>query len=53
MRNRHQVLKLAGEAGLALTKQLKCFTSDGQLRLVEVDRPLDELVDELRERGLA
>ncbi len=52
MQNRHRVLELAREAGLPLTKQLRCFGSDRQLRVLEVDRPLAELVAELRERGL-
>lgn len=52
MRNKHQVLELARENGLALRKQLKCFGSDGQLRVLEVDRPVGELVEELRELGL-
>lgn len=51
MQNRHKVLELAREQGLALTKQVKCFGTDGQLRVLEVDRPLAELVDELREAG--
>lgn len=51
MQNRHKVLELARAAELKLTKQVKCFGTDGQLRVLEVDRPLNELVAELRERG--
>ena len=52
MRNRHEVLRLAREAGLPLTKQLRCFGSDGRLRVLEVERPTAELAEELRSRGL-
>jgi hypothetical protein len=52
MRNMHQLLELAKAHGVPTRKQLRCFDVSGQLRVLEVDVPRDELADELERRGL-
>ena len=47
MQNKYKVKELAKQAGIALTKKLNAGTIE-----LTVDRPLAELVDELRARGL-
>jgi hypothetical protein len=52
VKNRYRVLELAAQHGVATKKQLKCWPNGGSLVVLEVDRPLDEVADELRARGL-
>ena len=52
MRNPRELRRLAEEAGIPVTKQLKAWTTDGELRVLEVDRPASELLEELRERDI-
>jgi hypothetical protein len=52
VKNRHRLLELAAAHGVPTKKQLKAWPKSGQLVVIEVDRPLDELADELRARGL-
>ena len=52
VRNRHELAALAEKHGVATKKQLKAWPKSGQLVVIEVDRPLDELADDLRARGL-
>lgn len=52
MKNRHRLLELAAQHGVPVKKQLKAWPKGGQLVVLEVDRPLGELADDLRARGL-
>lgn len=52
MLNRHKLRALAAEHNIPLTKTLKTWPKSGQLVTIEVDRPVDELADELRDLGL-
>ena len=52
MLNRHRVRQLALEAGLPVTKQLKAWDVEGRLTVLEVERPAEELAEDLRELGL-
>lgn len=50
MKNRYKVLRLAEENGVATTKELRARVGDRVVELT-VDRPLDEIVEELRALG--
>lgn len=52
MRNPRELRRLAEEAGLPLTKQLRAWDSEGRLVVLEVDRPAAELLEELRALGV-
>lgn len=51
MKNRYKVLAAAAEHGIPVKKQLKTWVR-GELVVLEVDRPLDEICEDLRELGL-
>jgi hypothetical protein len=51
VKNRYRLLELADEHGVPSKKQLKTWVG-GSLVVLEVDRPTDELADDLRSRGL-
>lgn len=52
MRSRRQLAELAEKHGIPVKKQLKVWPKSGQLVILEVDRPLAELADDLHRLGL-
>ena len=51
MRNRHEVKRLCAEHGIPVERELKAWDKGGKLVVLRIDRPLHELVEELRARG--
>jgi len=51
MQNRHKVKKLCLEHGVRLEREVKAWDKGGKLVVLRIDRPLHELVAELRELG--